>query len=278
MMKDSSKAVSEVKKKDKGHEQKLHILFEISRMVSSLLHLQDVLDAIVCFLAQEYHFDVCAIYLLGDDHLKLTSHTGMNGEFLAVSTENHSLFRYTKECVRTGRIIITNDVASSDYLSASRPVPEGMKSFAVAPIVAEEKTIGALVTASKKKGYFHKRYSDTIYIIVSQIGIAIRISELYDEIFKCNQDLERKVHERTSQLKESHCRLLEAEKHAAIGKMADRIAHDFRNSLTIIGGFAKRLVKKMPEDDPNKKYVNIIVDEVGALEQKVLKITEIKNR
>jgi GAF domain-containing protein len=277
-MKDPSEAVTAFKKKEKEDKQTLHILFEISRMVSSLLHLQDVLDAIVYFLAKEYHFDACAIYLLGDDHLKLTSHTGINGDFLAVSTEKHRLFRDSKECVRTGRIIIANDVDSSDYLSASRPVSEEIKSFAVAPIVAEEKTIGALVTASKKKGYFHKRYSDAIYIIVSQIGIAIRTSQLYDEVVEFSQTLERKVRERTFQLEESHRSLLEAEKHAAFGKMADIISHDCRNSLTIIGGFAKRLVKKMPEDDPNKKYVNIIVDEVGTLEQKVSKITEIKNR
>ena len=66
------------------------------------------------------------------------------------------------------------------------------------------------------------------------------------------------------------------ERHAAMGKMANRVAHELRNSLTVIGGFARRLSKKMPKEDPNRKYVDIIVEEVGKLEKKVAKIISLE--
>jgi signal transduction histidine kinase len=57
--------------------------------------------------------------------------------------------------------------------------------------------------------------------------------------------------------------------------MANRVAHECRNSLTMIGGFAKRVSAKTAEDDPKKKYLKMIVDEVRILEKKVSDIIRI---
>jgi signal transduction histidine kinase len=62
---------------------------------------------------------------------------------------------------------------------------------------------------------------------------------------------------------------MEAERFAALGKIADRIAHEIRNPVTVIGGFARRMDEKTSEDDPYKKYVRIILHEVSVLEQRV---------
>jgi hypothetical protein len=42
-----------------------------------------------------------------------------------------------------------------------------------------------------------------------------------------------------------------------------------RNSLTVIGGLARRLHQKSSDRDPHRAYMGIIVDEVKALEEKV---------
>ncbi|MEO5355732.1 MAG: PAS domain S-box protein [Nitrospirae bacterium YQR-1] len=58
--------------------------------------------------------------------------------------------------------------------------------------------------------------------------------------------------------------LASIEKVAALGEMAARVAHEIRNPLSSIGGFARRLEKKL--DEPLKEYAHIIVSEVGRLE------------
>jgi two-component system cell cycle sensor histidine kinase/response regulator CckA len=54
------------------------------------------------------------------------------------------------------------------------------------------------------------------------------------EIRRLNADLERRVDERTAELKATHERLLEARKMEALGRVASEIAHDFNNMLTVI--------------------------------------------
>ncbi len=75
-------------------------------------------------------------------------------------------------------------------------------------------------------------------------------------------------------IRELQLRLLESEKFAALGRLADRIAHEFRNPLTVIGGFAYRIKKKHPHDPLCQDYVGRIIKEVNRLERIVNQITE----
>lgn len=59
-------------------------------------------------------------------------------------------------------------------------------------------------------------------------------------------------------------KLLKAEKLAALGEMAAKIAHEIRNPLISVGGFARRLEKKL--EGPLKDYATIMVDSVNHLE------------
>jgi PAS domain S-box-containing protein len=98
-----------------------------------------------------------------------------------------------------------------------------------------------------------------------------------EELYNLTQQLEEKVLERTAQIEEKNKRLIAAERFAAMGKMANRIAHELRNSLTVVGGFAMRADAKTPENDPKKRYLTMIVDEVRILEKKVSDIIKIEN-
>ena len=255
-------------------ERKIRILYEITRFVSSLLHVQHVLDAMVDLLAEEFRLDACSIRLLDSDgKLRIKSHKGLSNAFIEKATRKPTVDSYSGDCFLTGRIAIVNDAEKIDKpISTNILVGEEIKSFAVTPIKIEGDTIGVLVTASKKKKYFHERFNDVIYIISNQIGIAIRISQLYDEIYSFNKELEEKVKERTADLKEKTQQLVAAERLTALGKMSSRVAHELRNSLTVVGGFARRLHEKITDDDPDKEYLRIIVDEVRTLEDRVSSI------
>jgi signal transduction histidine kinase len=61
--------------------------------------------------------------------------------------------------------------------------------------------------------------------------------------------------------------MLESDRLAAMSSMAEGLAHEIRNPLVSIGGFARRISKHVPPEDALKQYVDVIVDEVGRLEK-----------
>ncbi|MBW2065247.1 MAG: GAF domain-containing protein [Deltaproteobacteria bacterium] len=263
----------------KEAEQKVRILHEIAKFVSSLLDLQLVLDAIVDLLVREFRLDTCSIRLLDPDgKLRIKSHKGLSKSFVEQATCIPTSQSYSGECFLTGRIVIVNNSQEiEEHALKNRLVREDIRSFAVSPIKVEGKTIGVLVTASKRKNYFHERFNDVIYTITNQIGVAIKISRLYEEVYQLNQRLEQKVRERTAELEEKTRQLLEAERLATIGEISQRIAHELRNSLTVVGGFARRLYQRSGEDDPNREYLITITEEVKVLEEKVSNIINLGN-
>ncbi|MBN1628090.1 MAG: GAF domain-containing protein [Deltaproteobacteria bacterium] len=258
----------------KEAEQKIRILHEITRLVSTFPHLQHVLDGIVDLLVKEFKLDACSIRQLdGDGNLRIKSHKGLSMAFIEKSKRKPTIDCYSGDCFLTGKIVIINNADQIDKpLSTNLMVSENIKSFALCPIKIEGEIIGVLGTASKKKNYFHERFNDMIYIVANQIGIAIRISQLYEEIYLLNQHLEDKIKERTAELEKRTQELIVAEKRAALCEMSGMIAHELRNSLMIVGGFTKRIYERIVDDDPDKKDMKIVMNEVRVLEEKVSKI------
>lgn len=77
-------------------------------------------------------------------------------------------------------------------------------------------------------------------------------------------------------IKEAREKLVEEEKSEALEKMMDEVAHEIRNPLASIGGFAKRVYDKLPEGDSNKKYMEMIMDDVLKLENMVKQLIDLK--
>ena len=60
--------------------------------------------------------------------------------------------------------------------------------------------------------------------------------------------------------------LVRAEELKTISEISARLAHEIRNPLVSVGGFARRLLSSLSQDDPNRAKVEIIVKEAGRLE------------
>lgn len=69
-----------------------------------------------------------------------------------------------------------------------------------------------------------------------------------------------------TELKQLQQRALRTEETRLLGEISARMAHEIRNPLATVGGFARRLRDALPEEDRNRKMAEIIVQEVARME------------
>ncbi|MGC8602411.1 MAG: ATP-binding response regulator [Desulfomonilaceae bacterium] len=69
-------------------------------------------------------------------------------------------------------------------------------------------------------------------------------------------------------------RLKQSEKLASLGRVVEGVAHEVRNCLTSLGGFALRLHKMSKDNLTASNYTQIILNDVGRLEKMVKDIEE----
>jgi two-component system, sensor histidine kinase and response regulator len=77
--------------------------------------------------------------------------------------------------------------------------------------------------------------------------------------------------------KEASEELAEKEKSEALGFLVDEVSHEVRNPLVIIGGFARRILRNLPEGDENRRSLEIILENVIILERMVTELVELKS-
>ena len=97
------------------------------------------------------------------------------------------------------------------------------------------------------------------------VGIIRDISERRKadkELWEYREHLEEMVHDRTRELEEAQIALVQKEKLKTLGTIAAEVAHEIRNPLVSIGGFARRLQKKYPDS----AEADIILHETARLE------------
>ena len=130
------------------------------------------------------------------------------------------------------------------------------KAFATVPLMAS----GRVAVVILVDNIYNNRPIDDndirlLTIFANQAGTAIENSILYRDIQKAH-----------GEVKAVQNKLIHSEKLAALGEMAAGIAHEIRNPLVSIGGFARRLARQIDENDRESGYVDIICKEVERLE------------
>ncbi|OGB60660.1 MAG: hypothetical protein A2Y94_03460 [Caldithrix sp. RBG_13_44_9] len=139
----------------------------------------------------------------------------------------------------------------------------GNDTFLIVPLFTKKEPLGIIIADNKfTRRDIREDDIGALRFFANQASMAIENAMLYDRL----EDRIHELQDAYKKLETSSNRLVTAERLAAVGKMAASVAHEIRNPLVSVGGFARLLERKLPRNEELHKYASIIIQQVDHLE------------
>lgn len=230
---------------------RLRILYNISRAISSTLDLKQILTSVVENLSSIPQIDRCAVWLVDRDGFELSvavSHgieaDALGSAYLLLDEDGSAISRAFKS--RQMQIVsrVDNDEKFLTHLFSQR-------TLMAAPLPGEDRPLGVItVDRVAQNRSFETAVIDIVQAVADQAAVALRNTQLYEEVVQFNQQLEQRVQERTEELARLNRDLAILNK-----KKSDFVAiaaHELKTPLTLIQGYAEMLGEDRVHDLPVK--------------------------
>jgi signal transduction histidine kinase len=140
----------------------------------------------------------------------------------------------------------------------------GTDTLALVPLVSKDKVIGVLLADNSiNQKPIEEEDIELMQIFAHHVSTAIESSRLYHRL----ADQVNKLEDANKRIAEKTQRLLRATRLSVLGEITSQVAHELRNPVTIIGGFARSLLKRKKLKDPDQECLRIIAEETERVEK-----------
>lgn len=243
------------------HLNRLHaVLSHVSQAVVRSKDRDELLSHVCRIAVEDGQFRMAWVGMVEDDgSVRPVAHSGVDDGYLGairVSTLNDDEGRGpTGACLRQGRYYICQDIATDPIMLPWRDaaLQRGYRSSAAFPLVVAGRLIGAFCVYGSETGLYGPENVSMLDEIATELSFALqylddleqrRRAEL--EVLRLNQDLERRVTERTEELNAANQQLAarnqEVEQTNRMkGAFLARMSHELRTPLNAILGFTDLL-------------------------------------
>ncbi len=147
----------------------------------------------------------------------------------------------------------------------------GVQEFAVAPLACESQAFGLIIADNFITGCpVCAQDLEALQLFAGFASVAVGKTRMCE-------DLEERIRQLkclNEELEQNKDMLVQAERYAAIGRMADHLFHEIRNPVSSIGGIAKILKKKLDAPDLIP-YLDTILDQSERLDHTLRSVFDV---
>lgn len=172
-----------------SRERTLELLNDISREMTSILSLDELLTRTAEMVRRVIDFHLFSVLLLNERGDKLEHRLSVKlGENIRIKHDIPLDQGVVGAAARAGQPVLVRDVtADPRYIALN---PEARCELAV-PLVYQGRVIGVLDLEHAKKGYFTERHARTLATLAAQMAIAIVNARLYERVARAERRMER---------------------------------------------------------------------------------------
>ncbi|KAB2905379.1 MAG: response regulator [Anaerolineae bacterium] len=176
------------------------------------------------------------------------------------------------EPAMTQGVHVLSPEETRELFSDSRKVATGI----AAPLLHHNNRLGFLLVGYY--GYLSDAENDYLRLMSSvseQASLAIRNTQLLDELRGYANQLESRVEERTRELQAAQKLLIRSEKMASLGRLAGEIAHEINNPLQPIRSCLEYAIENLQAGDVvDAADLNVAISEVERLSRTVRRLLD----
>jgi signal transduction histidine kinase len=248
----------------------LDTLLRFSAIVNSSLRIEEVLSHAIKWAEEFVDAEASTIYELDEGAGELFVRVA-RGEKKPIEGLRLKVGEgVAGKVVQTGDPMVVQDTSLEHSFSPIFDRLTGFitRSMICVPLVVRGHPVGALQVLNKRNAEFTSNDQELLTIMAQQIAVAMENAKLYGR-------LQERFELAEKELSRTHQRLIRSERLAAVGNLVQGIAHEIRNPITTIGGFAHRIKRDMCSDnDKLAGYADIILYEAQRLEKVLTDIHE----
>lgn len=254
------------------HRRELTALLKSSALINSSLQTNDVLNFAMKAAEEFMEAEASSVFELDPEkgEISVRLARGEKGVFMK-SKRLQPGEGIAGWVIENGKPMIVEDVQKDARFSDRFDRETGFttRSLICVPLIIRGRTTGALQVLNKKDGNsFTGEDTELLNALAQHIAVALDNAKLY-------QRLQENFELTEQELKITQRKLLRSERSAAIANLVQGVAHEVRNPIMSIGGFATRMKADLAEDSRLQKYLDIILGETSRLEKLVRDVKEI---
>jgi PAS domain S-box-containing protein len=166
--------------------------------------------------------------------------------------------------LRTRTSAQVNDAPRDPHMDRELPARLELEEFVCVPLAVRDEPLGVMLADNKySRAPISGEQVEMLELFSRQASLAIANARAYE-----------KMRDQLRELELARDRLIEAERMASVGRMASHLAHEIRNPLTAMGGFAASIARQHQGDPKTHRNATIIFEEARRLERTLVNVLD----